>query len=258
MMSLDPYFSSSSKVWESRDWIFGIEEIGYVGWEIVADGSYRLDIPANLADIRENLASTGLKATVHAPYSDLNLASLNYPIWRESIRQVCTCIHHAADLTDRVTVHPGFVSPVGKLVPDKVWEMQKSALAEIGECARDHGIIACLENMISIKDFLCRYPEEVLGLTEGLEGVGITLDVGHANTNGLVDAFLAHMKEVDHLHVHDNHGRSDEHLALGDGNIDWVTVGRTVAAEYRGPVVIEGRTLEEARRSLNAFRMWFV
>ena len=41
-MSLTPYFSSSSKVWESRDWIFGLEEIGYVGWEIVADGKYRL------------------------------------------------------------------------------------------------------------------------------------------------------------------------------------------------------------------------
>ncbi|HOS68373.1 MAG TPA: TIM barrel protein, partial [Methanoculleus sp.] len=129
-MSLTPYFSSSSKVWESRDWIFGLEEIGYVGWEIVADGKYRLDNPENFIAIQENLASTGLRSTVHAPYSDLNLASLNYPIWRESIRQTCCCIRHAADLTDRVTIHPGFLSPVGKLVPEKVWEMQKTALVE--------------------------------------------------------------------------------------------------------------------------------
>ena len=258
-MSLAPYFSSSSKVWAARDWVFGIEEMGYTGWEIVADGNYRLDNPDNFAAIRENLESTGLLATVHAPYSDLNLASLNYPIWRESIRQICSCIHHAADLTDRVTIHPGFVSPVGKLVPEKVWEMQKTALVEIGRYAEDHGLLACVENMISIKDFLCRYPEEILGLTEGIPGIGITLDVGHANTNGLVDAFLKYIEEVNHLHIHDNHGQSDEHLALGDGAIDWKKVGAAIARDYSGGVVvIEGRTLEEAKRSLAAFRKWFV
>ena len=257
-MSLTPYFSASSKVWESRDWIFGLEEIGYVGWEIVADGKYRLDNPGNFAAIREDLASTGLLATVHAPYSDLNLASLNYPIWRESIRQTCNCIHHAADLTDRVTIHPGFLSSIGKLVPEKVWEMQKTALVEIGRYAEDHGVLACVENMISIKDFLCRYPEEILGLTENIPGIGVTLDVGHANTNGLINAFLAYIGKVNHIHIHDNHGHSDEHLALGDGKIDWEKVGRIVAGGYSGPVVIEGRTLEEARRSLAAFRKWFV
>jgi sugar phosphate isomerase/epimerase len=157
-----------------------------------------------------------------------------------------------------VTVHPGFVSPVGKLVPEKVWEMQKTALVEIGRCAEEHGILACVENMIDIKDFLCRYPEELLGITEGLDGIGITLDVGHANSVGKVDAFLVHMKQVNHLHIHDNHGRSDEHLALGDGTINWEKVGARVAADYAGPVVVEGRTIEEARRSLNAFGTWFV
>ncbi|NLA39258.1 MAG: sugar phosphate isomerase/epimerase [Methanomicrobiales archaeon] len=257
-MSLDPYFSSSSKVWAERDWVFEIEDLGYAGWEIVADGNYRLEIPENFAAIREILESTGLLATVHAPYSDLNLASLNYPIWRESIRQICSCIHLAADLTDRVTIHPGFVSPVGKLVPDKVWEVQKTALVEIGRYAEDHGVLACVENMISIKDFLCRYPEEILGLTEGIPGIGITFDLGHANTNGLVDAFLRYIGEFDHMHIHDNHGQSDEHLALGDGAIAWEKVGPAIARGYSGVVVVEGRTLEEARRSLAAFRKWFV
>ena len=257
-MSLTPYFASSSKVWESRHWIYGLEDIGYTGWEFAADGKYRLDNPENFAAVREILESTGLLATVHAPFSDLNLASVNYPIWRESIRQTCCCIHHAAELTDRVTIHPGFVSPVGKLVPEKVWEMQKTALVEIGKYAEDHGVLACVENMISIKDFLCRYPEEILGLTEGIPGIGVTLDIGHANTNGLVDAFLAHVREVDHLHIHDNHGQSDEHLALGDGTIAWEKAGRVIARDYSGPVVIEGRTLEEAGRSLAVFRKWFV
>ncbi len=47
-MTIKPYFSSSSKVWDDITWVYGIEEAGYDGWEIVADGNYRLDNPAVL------------------------------------------------------------------------------------------------------------------------------------------------------------------------------------------------------------------
>jgi len=29
-----------------------------------------------------------------------------------------------------------------------------------------------------------------------------------------------------HVHAHDNHGKSDEHLCVGDGNIDWDLVAK--------------------------------
>ena len=179
-MTLVPFFSASSKVWEPGEWVYGIEKAGYRGWEVVADGRYSFDQPGSLAKVKELLSSTRLAATVHAPYSDLNLASMNHPIWRESIRQVCTCIDGAAGIADRVTIHPGYVSPVGKLVPDRVWQQQKAALREIGSFARDRGITACLENMGGIREFLCRDPEEILGMIEGIDGIGFTFDVGHA------------------------------------------------------------------------------
>ncbi|NYT05220.1 MAG: sugar phosphate isomerase/epimerase [Methanomicrobiales archaeon] len=251
------FFSSSSTVWDDIAWVYGIEECGYDGWEISADGNYRLDQPDNLAKIRDVLESTTLAVSVHAPYADLNLASLNYPIYRESVRQICRCIMHAADLTDRVTIHPGYLSPAGKLVPETVWRYHREALAEIGACAADAGVLVCLENMIAVKEFLCREPGELFGMTEGLAGVGVTFDVGHAHTMGVVEAFLDELARVDHMHLHDNHGEHDEHLALGDGTIDWQLVGRRVSESYRGICVVEGRNLEEAARSLAAFRRWF-
>ncbi|EJG06833.1 Xylose isomerase domain-containing protein TIM barrel [Methanofollis liminatans DSM 4140] len=258
-MSVKPYFSSSSKVWESPEWVFGIEEADFSGWEISADGNYRLEKPANKQVICDVIESTGLAVTVHAPYADLNPASINDPIWRESVRQICSCIEHAADLTDRVTMHPGYLSPAGKLLPEKVWEQQKEALRVIGRCACDHGVVACLENMINIPEFLCHDPLELLGITEGIEGIGITFDIGHANTVRKVDGFLAQIKNASHLHIHDNHGSSDEHLALGDGTINWKKVGHAIAAGYGGEVVvIEGRSIEEAKKSLDVFRRWFV
>lgn len=256
-MSLKPYFASSSKVWESVDWVFGIEECGYDGWEISAEGNYRLDVLENFARIRDVLDSTKLKVTVHAPFTDLNLASLNYPIYRESIRQIRLCVENAAEITDRVTIHPGYLSPAGKLIPEKVWELQKSALVEIGSFSADYGILTCLENMIDIDEFLCRNCEEIFGMTEGIEGIGVTFDVGHANTVGEVNAFLNRIKDVHHVHLHDNHGIHDEHLALGNGSIDWVSVGRTVSKGYSGVCVVEGRNLLEAQESLKVFRRCF-
>jgi sugar phosphate isomerase/epimerase len=255
-MPITPYFSSSSKVWDDIGWVSGIEETGYEGWEIVADGSYRLDNPENVTRIADVIGSLPLGITVHAPYADLNLATLNYPIWRESVRQVCTCIRHASDWTDRVTIHPGYLSPVGKIMPERAWQQQKEALAEIGKVASDHSVIACLENMIGIREFLCRMPEELAGMVEGIEGIGITIDIGHANTVGKVREFLPYLASASHLHVHDNHGVHDEHLALGAGTIDWNLVGTSIARDYSGIIVVEGRSLEEGKESLSTVRGW--
>jgi len=257
-VSYSVYFSSSAKVWDDISWVYGIEEAGYAGWEIVSDGNYRLENKDCFRKIEEVLHTTRLGASVHAPYGDLNLATLNDPIWRESIRQLCSCIEHAAPLTDRVTIHPGYISPIGKMMPEKVWALQKEALRQIGRCASEHGVLACLENMISFKEFLCRVPEELMGMTEGIEGVGMTFDFGHANTVGKVNEFLRYADKASHMHIHDNHGMSDEHLALGEGTIVWESVGPAIASRYRGDrIVVEGRSIEEARKSLAVFRRFF-
>ncbi len=256
-MTIKPYFSSSSKVWDDIAWVYGIEEAGYEGWEIVADGNYKLDNPACFKRIQEVVTSTRLGISVHAPFGDLNLATLNDPIWRESIRQICTCITHASSLTDRVTIHPGYLSPVGKLVPQKVWNLQKEALRQIGRCAVEHSVLACVENMIGVKEFLCQLPEELIGMTEGIEGIGMTFDFGHANTLGKVNSFLPYVNKASHIHIHDNHGSSDEHLALGDGLINWDVVGKSIAGNYNGVIVVEGRSIEEAKKSLTVFRKCF-
>jgi len=256
-MTLKPYFSSSAKVWEDISWVYGIEKAGYEGWEIVCDGNYRLDNPDCFSKIEDVITTTRLKVTVHAPYGDLNLATLNDPIWRESIRQICTCIEHASTLTDRVTIHPGYLSPVGKLMPQKVWGLQKEALRQIGKYAQEYSVLACLENMISIKEFLCRVPDELIGMTEGLEGIGMTFDFGHANTMGEVNNFLRYVNKAHHIHIHDNNGMLDQHLALGDGIIPWAIVGKGIASHYSGIVVIEGRSVEEGKKSLEIYRRCF-
>ena len=253
---ISPYFGSSAKVWEDISWIFGIEEAGFSGWEICADGNYHFSKSVCYASVVETLESTNLKATVHAPFGDLNPAAINEPIWKETIRQITECIIKAAPITDRVTIHPGYLSCTGKMVPEKIWELQKQALKILGGVGLENGVVVCLENMPGIPDFLCQYPEEILGLIEGIEGIGLTIDFGHAHTIGKVDAFRKYLELASHIHIHDNNGRSDEHLPIGAGTINWKRLAPDLINRYHGVVVVEGRSIPEAKRSLEEIRRW--
>ncbi len=76
--------------------------------------------------------------------------------------------------------------------------------------------------------------------------------------SGSLTDFLPFVNRANHIHIHDNHGMSDEHLPLGAGTIRWDKVGKEIAARYEGTVVIEGRSIEEAKASLAMFRRYFV
>lgn len=255
-MSIRFFFGSSAKVWDDISWIYGIEESGFDGWEVCADGNYHFSKKGQYEMVVETLQSTNLDITVHAPYGDLNPAAINDPIWRETVRQLTECIRLSSEITNRVTIHPGYLSCTGKLVPDKIWQLQKDAMKEVGKAATEYGVVACLENMPDIPDFLCRYPEEILGIIEGIEGVSMTIDFGHANTMGKVKDFLKVLPLASHIHIHDNHGKSDEHLPIGEGTIDWNRVSNAIMKNYRGVVVVEGRSIPEAKRSFSEIRGW--
>lgn len=255
-MSIQPYFGSSSKVWDDISWIFDIEEAGFAGWEICADGNYHFSKPEMYRSVLETLASTTLKATVHAPFGDLNPAAINDPIWRETVSQISECIRKASEITNRVTIHPGYLSCTGKLVPDKIWALQKEALRIFGQVGQEVGVVACIENMPNIPDFLCQYPEEILGLIEDIEGVGMTIDFGHAHTIGKVAGFRKYLENASHVHIHDNHGKSDEHLPIGAGTINWNGLSSDLMHRYSGVIVVEGRSIKEAKESIATIRGW--
>lgn len=253
------YFASSSKVWEDPSWVSEIREVGFDGWEISADGNYRLDRPESFAAVKKAISDNDLDVTVHAPFSDLNPASINRPIWEETVRQFETCIQKASELTDRVVIHPGYLSPVSRYDPAPAWRNHKEACVRLGKAAEECGVKTCLENMPALDDFFCRDPYELDGFVDGVDGMAMTFDVGHANTNGNLNEFLKTvLPKAYHIHIHDNCGARDEHLPLGAGTIDWDKVMPRIKKEYRGDImVVEGRNPEEGRVSLEFLRKWF-
>ncbi|HPR67572.1 MAG TPA: sugar phosphate isomerase/epimerase family protein [Methanothrix sp.] len=243
-------FSSSALVDQPFDWAYQLEDLGYSGWEIVNEGKQRLTAET-MPLAREIVETTNLVITIHLPYSDLNLASMNQPIWEETIRQMKACISLASDFCGLAVVHPGYLSPLGKQMPDRAWEQNILGLAEICDHANEFGMTIAVENMLNIESMLGRTPEEILGMLENVrrENLGFVFDVGHANTNGNVDSFLPLKDKMVHVHVHDNKGVRDEHLPVKSGNVNWLRVAEALRG-YDGRFVTEARTLVQGVQSM--------
>jgi sugar phosphate isomerase/epimerase len=161
------------------------------------------------------------------------------------------CLDRASDFIELAVVHPGHLSPLGMQLPEMAWRQNIDGLQQICDFANERSIRIGVENMVNMQFILGKQPGEILGMIESLEreNVGLTLDIGHANTNGMVDEFLEDLSKVIHVHLHDNKGRSDEHLSLGKGTINWKNVVKKLDG-YKGRVVTEARTVDEGVASL--------
>lgn len=84
-------------------------------------------------------------------------------------------------------------------------------------------------------------------MMEGTD-LGMCFDIGHANTAGTIQDFLGYSDRFVNVHVHDNHGEWDEHLPVGEGNIDFRKVLQGLRG-YKGRLVVESRSLMDAEIS---------
>ncbi len=108
------------------------------------------------------------------------------------------------------------------------------------------------------------FEEEPSGLKDLVEGIsspnfGICFDTGHFNAFSKVklqDWFDAIGSYIIELHLHDNHGLDDEHLAIGDGNIDFKEIISRVID--RNPVyTIEAHSIEGVEKSITVLQTLF-
>lgn len=245
-------FSSLATCNNPFEWVYELDKMGFSGWEIVGEGRQRLteEMRKKIQEVQE---TTNLEFTAHLPFSDLNLASLNQGIWDETIRQMSRAIRSVGGLTDLVVAHPGHLSPLGAELPDKAWKQNITGIQKLCDIAKEYDIMVCVENMPDIRFLFGKFPEELTGMVENVnrENAGIALDIGHANLVDKLDAFLK--LKAEHVHLHDNFGKKDDHLPLGHGMIDWKAVMKELK-DHKGRFVVEARTLEEGEESLGYLR----
>jgi len=206
-----------------------------VGFDATAlDGA----LPRDFERVARAFHEKGLRVTCHAPFLDLCAGSPD-PGVRRLTRTRLEQTLRAVAIFRPVTVvchtgwdhrrYPGMREPwLEESLP--VWSWFAEAL-------RDEGARMMIENVYE------RTPEEILECVAPLreEGVGVCLDTGHLTAFGR-DPLMRWIRvlgpDVGQLHLHDNHGESDEHLAPGKGIVDFRLLFEHVLQTHPVPPVI--------------------
>jgi sugar phosphate isomerase/epimerase len=202
-------------------------------------GQHSLFWPEN----QQAALSFSLKYSVHGPIADINIASI-YPEFREASvnlhrRAIAASAAAGAEL---YIIHPGY-TPWSFCWRDAMLCLDQS-LTEIEPLQEELGIRLAVENMPRSDWLFFNKPDL------DLHGMGLVMDVGHAHTCGTINEFLRH-PALTHVHLHDNSGEGDEHLALGQGRIDLLPVLRAID-EKNLTAALEQKTEKAVIDSLNA------
>jgi sugar phosphate isomerase/epimerase len=185
------------------------------------------------------------------PYSNATTDSMAR---REAIDETVASIGAARDLGCSIVVlHLGL--PQGQSIPpgDNDARALSRSLEPIAEASAAAGVRLALE---VIPNELAS-PEALLDWLEGdleLGDAAVCLDVGHAHlAGGAVEAAEILSGHVITTHVHDNAGRSDDHLVPFGGTIDWPgTMMALFKIGYTGPLILELPDHGDAERVLRS------
>ncbi len=205
-----------------------LDSFGFSDFKRMADQLREAEVPCN----------------VHAPFCDLSPGAMDSLVREASIRRLREALRVAA-LFEPVTVvvhsgyHPGYHREIVARWQTRALEGFKVLLFEAGEL----GLRLALENVFEPG------PEVLQPLFEGLPGLTWCFDPGHALAFARTDwrdwlpVLYPYLSEI---HLHDNHGEWDEHLALGEGRIPFPEIFAFLRQKALKPVLTIEAHQEEA------------
>ena len=191
--------------------------------------------------------------TIHGPFLDLNPMTFDSRIRQIVLDRFAQAYEAAMELhACRVIFHSGMVPTVYYL---EGWAERMTAFWEDFLPGREE-IPICMENVLD-REYRPFF-EVASAVSRRHPGFGVCLDAGHAHcySRHPEQEWAENLKPwIRHLHLHDNDGSADRHLALGDGTVEWSGVLRTVlSASPDVTMTIECNTPEDVRRSLDAVK----
>jgi sugar phosphate isomerase/epimerase len=247
-------------------------EIGAHGFERVELFATRTHFdyrnPATVADLQQWLAEAQLELHgVHAPVGEsftsgrwgpmLSLASADADARARAVEEAEAALQIARRIPFGVLIAHLGVPRTQASPSDNSRDGARRSIDALRCRAEPLGVRVAVEvipNELSRAGSLVHFIEEVL---EGTD-VGICLDFGHAHMDGdLVDAIETVSEHLITTHVHDNRGRTDDHLVPFEGTIDWPAALTAVQkVGYDGTLLLEiaahgsaKDTLQKARKA---------
>lgn len=163
-----------------------------------------------------------------------------YPI--QAVRDACLgelerCAKIFAALgTGIMNIHPCYFCPPA--MRKDVLDFNIEVLRPIVAMAASHGLQLVLENYRAPFDSVATFAK----IFAAVPGLQLHLDFGHAHFGrDNHEVFCRELgQHIHHVHFSDNRGRSDDHMPLGVGSVDWRNAVRVLQATgYDGSITLE-------------------
>jgi sugar phosphate isomerase/epimerase len=184
--------------------------------------------------IIKELKACNMGLVCHLP-TFVYTADLTESIRRASLQEMIESLKTAQVFgAEKVVLHPGYIGGMGAFVMDISRRHALESLDAISQKADALGTVLCLENMFP------RYlsfvePEDFVPVIEQFPNLKLTLDTGHANIGDkggdrIVRFLKVFSHRLGHVHMSDNHGKRDDHLPVGKGNVPFGRIVQTLKA----------------------------
>jgi|GEM_PF-1827300 len=220
-----------------------IEQRRHLLWEVLDDS--RLRLTEEVADKFNAMHKDhGIRFSVHTPFMDKDIFSSDEMKREESIKDV----RRSLELANRyeaefAVIHPAYRNDT--LPFDEI----AGILADLLDYSERVGVIGVLENLSS-KTMLYK-PEDLFAFKRAINKPNFMLDLGHANVEDNLHAFIDVIREFSYFHIHDNVGDRDSHFPLGKGSINWdLFFSKVIQSKPDAPLVIENITLRDLDESV--------
>jgi sugar phosphate isomerase/epimerase len=225
-----------------------VEALGALGFdylEITMDAPYAHHsvVREQTAELGEALDRFGMSLVCHLP-TFVYTADLTDTIREASIQETLRSIRAAADLGALKTVlHPSVMNGLGPMLPDLARQHGRDAMERLLTEAEHLQLPVCVENMFP-RSFSLFRAQDFDQVFERFPNASLTLDTGHANIEGGTERILSFIRRfpdrIGHVHASDNRGRSDDHLPIGAGTIDfWKVVQALKKIGYDETITLE-------------------
>lgn len=214
--------------------------------------------PVCVSDLQQWLTEASLQLiSVHAPATEASLASADSAEREQALAETERALHIGRRIAFKtLVVHLGKPRTAGARGGTNRDAARRSVEA-LAKAAEPLGVAIALE---LIPNDLSRAASLTGLIEEDIEAsnVGICLDLGHARLDGdvgeAIEVAAGHLLALD---VHDNRGRSDDHLVPFEGVIDWPAALTAVQkVGYDGALTFElssrGPTKEALARARQA------
>ncbi|MCS7386360.1 MAG: sugar phosphate isomerase/epimerase [archaeon GB-1867-005] len=225
-------------------------------WEFVDDGLHFIDGEEKLLFLKGLASSFDIELSMHAPYAAVNVGATNIMSRKYCWDLTLKCVDHARRLDCRYLVfHSGFRDAFTFIFRDIDEPRSESIrfLAEIGDECDEYGITPLLENSASSRAFILT-PDDFRDFFKLSNSFMMALDIPHAFLRGYFMDYVVKLSgRIAYFHISDNDCKSDLHLALGDGSLNWIGALEEIARrELSGPLIIENLCWRDVEVSLAA------